>query len=304
LTHISRFLSLLAQMAERRGVVVTEDMIIEAARVGDLRSLTDWARQGVRVTTAEPLYYAANGSFPAVARLLVQRMGADFSEVDLYGLAYEDAPFFVAAAQRDNTAMVQCLAELGADVNLALRDGSTPLMVAAREANLGMVRCLVQLGAEIEAVDFDGNTALILSARGGHYATMHYLLEEANADMDDVNTHGETAWDLLVERLEDSADDDHGEDEHALAVLRVLVLRGAPPPALVALLSPEPARVVQEGARLRARLPAYLVHRRTYLDSRCPRISLLPGVLRALIYTFEGPATTEELWATGLGQAK
>jgi hypothetical protein len=38
------------------------------------------------------------------------------------------------------------------------------------------------------------------------------------------------------------------------------------------------------------------------LDLRCPRISLLPGVLRALIYTFEGPATTEELWATGLGQ--
>jgi hypothetical protein len=86
-------------------------------------------------------------------------------------------------------------------------------------------------------------------------------------------------------------------------LLRVLVLRGAPPSALVALLSPEPALVMQEGARLRARLPAYLAHRRAYLDSRCPRISLLPGVLRALIYGFEGPATTEELWATGLGTA-
>jgi hypothetical protein len=39
------------------------------------------------------------------------------------------------------------------------------------------------------------------------------------------------------------------------------------------------------------------------LDLRCPRISLLPGVLRALIYGFEAPGTTEELWATGLGQA-
>jgi hypothetical protein len=81
-----------------------------------------------------------------------------------------------------------------------------------------------------------------------------------------------------------------------------MVLRGAPPPALVALLSPEPARVVQEGARLRARLPAYLAHRRAYLDLRCPRISALPVLLRAVIYGFEGPATTEELWATGLGQ--
>jgi hypothetical protein len=82
-----------------------------------------------------------------------------------------------------------------------------------------------------------------------------------------------------------------------------MVLRGAPPPALVALLSPEPARVVQEGARLRARLPAYLAHRRAYSDLRCPRVSFLPGVLRALIYGFEGPGTTEELWATGLGEA-
>jgi hypothetical protein len=29
------------------------------------------------------------------------------------------------------------------------------------------------------------------------------------------------------------------------------------------------------------------------------RISLLPGVLLALILGFEGPATTEELWVTG-----
>jgi hypothetical protein len=81
------------------------------------------------------------------------------------------------------------------------------------------------------------------------------------------------------------------------------VLRDAPPTALVVQLSSELARVVQEGARLRAQLPAYLAHRRAYLDSHCPRISLLPGVLKALIYTFEGPATTEEIWATGLGTA-
>jgi hypothetical protein len=129
---------------------------------------------------------------------------------------------------------------------------------------------------------------------------MQYLLEEAGVNIDDVNNDGETAWDLLIEHLQDTTDDD---DVALTSLLQVTVLRDAPPPALVALLSPEPARVVQEGARLRARLPAYLAHRRAYLDSRCPRISLLPGVLRALIYSFEGPATTEELWATGLGTA-
>jgi hypothetical protein len=86
-------------------------------------------------------------------------------------------------------------------------------------------------------------------------------------------------------------------------LLRVMVLRGVSPPELVDLLSPETERVVQEGARLRAWLSAYLAHRRAHLDSRCPRISALPEVLRALVYSFEGPGTTEELWATGLGQA-
>jgi hypothetical protein len=56
-------------MAENSdGVVVTEDIIAEAARVGDLRSLTDWARQGVRVRTAKPLNNAAQGGFLAVVR--------------------------------------------------------------------------------------------------------------------------------------------------------------------------------------------------------------------------------------------
>jgi hypothetical protein len=98
--------------------------------------------------------------------------------------------------------------------------------------------------------------------------------------MDDVNN----VWDLLEMHLErTNAGDEEDPDPPALAgLLRVLVLLGA---------------------RLRARLPAYLTHHRAYLDLRCPRISLLPGVLRVLIYAFEGPATTEKLWATGLCQA-
>jgi hypothetical protein len=172
---------------------------------------------------------------------------------------------------------------------------------------LAVVRCLIELGARIGAVDNYGNTALLVSARYGRYATMRYLLEEAGASLNDVNNDWDSVWDKLIEYfvyMVDDDDDDEVEDPEALTgLLRVLVLRGAPPPGLVALLPPEPARVVRKGARLRARLPAYLAHRRAYLDLRCPRISPLPGVLRAVIYGFEGPATTEELWATGLGTA-
>jgi hypothetical protein len=178
------------------------------------------------------------------------------------------------------------------------------LIAAALWGSLAVVRCLIELGARIGTVNRFGYTALLRSARHGQHAVMQYLLEEAGANIQEVTNDGETIWDLLREHLKNAKKGRAEADLVALTgLLRVLVLRGAPPPALVALLSPEPARVVQEGARLRARLPAYLARRRAYLDSRCPRISLLPGVLRAPIYGFEGPATTEELWATGLGTA-
>jgi hypothetical protein len=77
--------------------------------------------------------------------------------------------------------------------------------------------------------------------------------------------------------------------------MRILVVRGVPPPALVALLPPELARVVQEGARLRAWLPAFLARRRVLLDEHCP--VLLPP-LRALVRGYMEFASGEELWAT------
>jgi hypothetical protein len=246
------------------GVLVTEEMLTEAARAGDLESLTVWARQGVRVTTAYPLYVAIQCGFLDVLRCLVTK--------------------------------------LGAEVNQATPNGKTPLMAAARSASLAVVQCLVELGAEVGAVDIYGDTVLLESALNGHFRIMQYLLEEGGANMDDVNNICETIWDLLIVHFEEGERWDKMKVDALgfYGLLRVLVLRGPPPPALVALLSPEPARVVQEGARLRARLPAYLVWRRALLDAHCP--VLLPP-LRALVHGYMELITTEDLWATGLGQA-
>jgi hypothetical protein len=52
-------------------------------------------------------------------------------------------------------------------------------------------------------------------------------------------------------------------------------------------------RLVQEGARLRARLPAYLAQRRTLLDAHFP----LLAPLRAIVTGYQEPI------ATGLGTA-
>jgi hypothetical protein len=56
--------------------------------------------------------------------------------------------------------------------------------------------------------------------------------------------------------------------------------------------------VMQEGARLRARLPAYLVRRRALLAENSPLIA----PLRDLVHAYEDLTTTEALWATGLGE--
>jgi hypothetical protein len=96
---------------------------------------------------------------------------------------------------------------------------------------------------------------------------------------------------------------DEADEEHSAAavteLLGVMVLRGAPPATLTAALSLEHMRVVELGARLRARLPAYLARRRGQLNRYCPLLSPLCSI----VCGYEEPTTTEELWATGLGVA-
>jgi hypothetical protein len=80
-------------------------------------------------------------------------------------------------------------------------------------------------------------------------------------------------------------------------MLRAMVLHGGPPDLLTADLAPPLQQIVQDGARLRARLPAYVARRRALLNAHC---SLLPP-LTAIVHGYEEPTTTDELWATGLG---
>jgi hypothetical protein len=90
------------------------------------------------------------------------------------------------------------------------------------------------------------------------------------------------------------------ENEHIVAfaaMLRVMVLHGGPPKSLTADLALPFQEIIQDGVRLRARLPAYLLQRRAFLDAHCP---LLPP-LQDLVHGYEEPTTTDELLATGLG---
>jgi hypothetical protein len=249
-------------MAATEVTVVTEDMITEACRHGDLERLQRWARRGVRVTTTAPLLAAARGGFCEVVWVLAT--------------------------------------ELGADVNEATPQGVTALILAADSDHLDVVQCLVtELGASIGNEDNHSGTALLVSARSGHYAILRWFLEHTDASMLVAKYAGGTVWDNLTYYLGDSNAESDEDLVELTALLRVMVLRSAPPATLVALLSPEPTRVVQEGARLRARLPAYFLRRRALMDALCP---VLPPLLD-LVHGYMELTTTEELWATGLGEA-
>jgi hypothetical protein len=131
------------------------------------------------------------------------------------------------------------------------------------------------------------------------------LLEHGGASIADVDNDGSTFWDPLEDSLVKD-DEDHDawwpvyNATAVTALLRVMVLRTAPPAQLTARLAPEHARLAQEGARLRSMLPAYLAQRWVLLDAHCPLIA----PLQDLVHGYEMPTTTEELWATGLGEAR
>jgi hypothetical protein len=83
---------------------------------------------------------------------------------------------------------------------------------------------------------------------------------------------------------------------NVVALLWVMVLQGLSQSWLTTALAPEYVRILHEGVRLRARLPRSLAQRRALLDAHCP----ITAPLRALVYGYDIPTTTEELWDTGL----
>jgi hypothetical protein len=215
-----------------------------------------------------------------------------------------DVAEFLDAAEVGNLPRVQKMLADG-DVRITDADvyGRTALLYAAEggpHALPTLEWLLEEGGARITERDHQGNTVLLRAAFRGNFKTCQWLLEDGGADITEMNDAGLTVWTMLVLYFfgEHPGDD---EDAELTTLLRVMVVRGAPPADFVAKLRrPEHARVVEEGARLRAALPAYLARRRALLDARCPLIPPLLVLVRG--YDPE-PTTTKEVWATGLGVA-
>jgi hypothetical protein len=220
---------------------------------------------------------------------------------------------------------VKYLLEHGARTTDRTGRGETALLLAAEGGTLEMLQYLLSAegGASITETDEKGNTALLLAGCYCVSKKVHWLLEYGGAQITDTNNEGYSVWimngeaslhNLLIDAYKKDDDGEYtsidgeyvtidgeytpnGDTSALTAMLRVMMLHGGPPRSLTTDLAPPLQQIVQDGARLRARLPAYRTQRRALLDAHCP---LLPP-LQDLVHGYEEPTTTDELWATGLG---
>jgi ankyrin repeat protein len=173
------------------GSEVTKLTIIQASIKGDVAQLRRWARQGIRVSSAEPLCQALLKNQVGAARCLVNDLGADVNQTNEEGLT----PLCIAALKGD-LEMVRCLvADLGADVDRANNEGISPVHMAVQVGNLEMVQCLVmEYGANVDSGDEAVCTPLYVAAQDGHVAVVRSLVKDLGAD---INRRSKYGWTLL-----------------------------------------------------------------------------------------------------------
>jgi ankyrin repeat protein len=239
--------------------------------------------------------------------------GANIAHADSAGMT---ALHFASINGRLST--VEYLLKHGARITERSDEGMTALLLATEDDGLEVIQYLLSSegGGSISETNNEGCTALLIAAHGPCVPSIvQWLLEFGDAQITDIDTFGESVWisdrptalsDMLRGVYTKSDDGDYvfidgehvfnGDIEALTAMLCVMVLHGGPPESLAKDLAPPFQRIVQDGARLRARLPGYLTQRWTLLDAHCP---LLPP-LQDLVHGYEVPTTTDELWATGL----
>ncbi len=138
---------------------------------------------------ATPLYQAVKSGHKAMVELLAQR-GANVNTHDGTGAT----PLHIAA-ERGFLAVAEALVQWKADLNSRNSKANgeqTPLHRAAMQGLPAMVTFLISKGAEIEAADASGNRALMLAAREGRTDVVVALLK-AGAQVNATNASGATA---------------------------------------------------------------------------------------------------------------
>ncbi|ORX44704.1 ankyrin [Piromyces finnis] len=125
-----------------------------------------------------------------IINLLIKK-GADLNIQDNIR---KDTALTMACQHYQNAIIIKDLITQGkANVNLANREGNTPLILACQNDIVNVVKLLIDFGADINARNFiDKSSALQITINNCNYSMMKYLLDH-NADIDIVNKNGDTS---------------------------------------------------------------------------------------------------------------
>jgi hypothetical protein len=187
----------------------------------------------------------------------------------------------------------------------------SPLMYALENKNLLMTRWLLRSGHahgdDIVNVD-TGETAIFAAARHNRVAIFVDLVDETNPDLNKKNYEGLTVWNMFTwSRL---------TTEESNQVLSALLSRVAPPDSVLPYMG-DHRHLVSESKKLRELIGPFLAERETTLMKlKIPRIPksgqpqmpvdklVLPSDVIKNIFTYDSGFTTDQMWATKLGEPK
>ena len=131
------------------------------------------------------LYMAAAQGHAAVITALIQ-VGADLNLANKNGAT----PAFIAA-QNGHVEVIKALHEAGADLNQALNDGATPAYIAAENGHAEVINALHEAGADLNQAKENGATPAYIAAQNGHVEVIN-ALHEAGADLNLAKENGAT----------------------------------------------------------------------------------------------------------------
>lgn len=167
------------------------DEIIQAADGNDTATVLDLLGRGMDVNTADRegttllMTAARNGNLEMIKTLLASR--ANVNRRNQFG----DSALLLAALN-GRTEAAKLLIAGKAEINIT---GWAPLHYAVFGGSAETAALLIANGAHIDAHAPNEQTALMLAVKSGRFDLVQ-LLVSANADKDQVDSEGRTAWQL------------------------------------------------------------------------------------------------------------
>jgi ankyrin repeat protein/L-ascorbate metabolism protein UlaG (beta-lactamase superfamily) len=118
------------------------------------------------------LFWASSGNAIDVVKYLIEEKKMDVNEVD----NLNNIPLN-SAVEHGRLDIVKYLLEKGANINHALNNHSTWLILAAQNNNPELIQLLIDKGTKINEYDDFGNTALITAAGFGNFDNVKALVD-------------------------------------------------------------------------------------------------------------------------------